>query len=269
MWLHTIVSAFPTCHLPIGHTQPIRKLRVPDLSDSCQNVEFIVKQTITHKPRGGYKTFKKNNIDEKGSMKARLKQPISLSSLGSNVDLAKAVRCPKGEDKEEWWAVHVVDFINSINILYGSVAEYCTKQTCPKMTATKEFEYMWMNKNDKKFVKPTSVSAPAYVELLMDWIEVQVNDPKTFPTDPKVSFPKTFDKTVKDIFKRLFRIYAHIYCSHLDEVKNNGEEAHLNTCFKHFMYFSFEFDMIQKKELEPLKTVIVTLLGDDVKGKLN
>lgn len=52
-------------------------------------------------------------------MKARLKAPISLSSLGSNVDLAKAVKCPKGESKEEWYAVHVVDFINSINILYG------------------------------------------------------------------------------------------------------------------------------------------------------
>lgn len=137
------------------------------------------------------------------------------------------------------------------------------------MTATKEFEYMWMNKTDKKYQKPTSVPAPVYVGLLMDWIEEQVNDDKIFPSDPKVPFPKTFDKTVSDIFKRLFRVFAHLYRSHLNEIKNNGEEAHLNTCFKHFMYFSFENDLVPKKEMEPLKDVILLLMGDDAKSKMN
>ena len=40
------------------------------------------------------------------------------------------------------------------------------------------------------------------------------------------------------IFKRLFRVYAHIYHSHFKNVCGLGEEAHLNTCFKHFMYFA-------------------------------
>jgi MOB kinase activator 1 len=92
---------------------------------------------------------------------------------------------------------------------------------------------MWMNKKDKKYQKPTSVSAPVYFELLMNWIEEQVNDDKIFPSDPSVPFPKTFDKIVKDIFKRLFRIYAHLYHTHLKEINAQGEEAHLNTCFKH------------------------------------
>lgn len=193
-------------------------------------------------------------------MKARLKQPITLTSLGSDVDLAKAVKCPKNESKEEWMAVHVVDFINGINILYGSVSEYCTDNSCPKMNAGKTFEYMWMNKNDKKYQKPTSVSAPIYVNLLMDWIESQVNDEKIFPSDPKTPFPKDFHKIVKDIFKRLFRIYAHLYRSHLTEIKNNGEEANLNTCFKHFLFFAKEFDLVPEKEYEPVDDVIKTLM---------
>ena len=45
-------------------------------------------------------------------------------------------------------------------------------------------------------------------------------------------------ETVKTIFKRLFRVYAHIYHSHFKDVCALGEEAHLNTCFKHFMYFT-------------------------------
>jgi len=147
------------------------------------------------------------------------------------------VKCPKGDTKEDWIASHIVEFINSINILYGSVSEYCTSANCPKMCATKEFEYFWMNEKDKKYSKPTAVSAPDYVSLLMDWIDEQVNDEKIFPTDPKVPFPKTFTKTAKDIFKRLFRIYAHLYTTHLAEIKNIGEDAHLNTCFKYFMFF--------------------------------
>jgi len=33
-----------------------------------------------------------------------------------------------------------------------------------------------------------------------------------------VPFPKTFKATVKNIFKRLFRVYAHIYYSHFGEL---------------------------------------------------
>jgi hypothetical protein len=64
------------------------------------------------------------------------------------------VKLPKGESKDEWLgkerkniltllfsAVHVVDFINGINILYGSVLEHCTNTSCPKMIATEEFVF--------------------------------------------------------------------------------------------------------------------------------
>eukprot|EP01080_Neovahlkampfia_damariscottae_P007202 gene7202-11518_t len=219
---------------------------------------------------GNYRTFKKVKIDEKGSMKKRLNKPVTLGndSLGSNVDLAKAVKCPKGESKDEWLAVHVVDFINGINILYGSVIEHCTNTNCPKMIATEEFEYMWMNKKDKKYQKPTSVTAPVYFELLMNWIEEQVNDDKIFPSDPSVPFPSNFQKIVKDIFKRLFRIYAHLYHTHLKEIANQGEEAHLNTCFKHFMFFVFEFELIKENEIVVLEEQIGIILGEEFKNKL-
>ena len=31
------------------------------------------------------------------------------------------------------------------------------------------------------------------------------------------------------------------------------QEAHVNTCYKHFYYFISEFDLVAQKELEPLK----------------
>lgn len=52
-----------------------------------------------------------------------------------------------------------------------------------------------------------------------------------------VPFPKNFLGMAKTILKRLFRVYAHIYHQHFPEVVQLGEEAHLNTSFKHFIFF--------------------------------
>lgn len=34
----------------------------------------------------------------------------------------------------------VVDFYNQINLLYGSITEFCSPTTCPEMKATDEYE---------------------------------------------------------------------------------------------------------------------------------
>lgn len=52
-------------------------------------------------------------------------------------------------------------------------------------------------------------------------------------------FPPNFRDVVKTIFKRLFRVYAHIYHSHFQKIVSLKEEAHLNTCFKHFVLFTW------------------------------
>ena len=63
----------------------------------------------------------------------------------------------------------------------------------------------------------------------------------------------------KTILKRLFRVYAHIYHQHFKEIVSLGEEAHLNTSFKHFVYFIQEFELIDKKELAPLQVLITCI----------
>ncbi len=69
-------------------------------------------------------------------------------------------------------------------------------------------------------------------------VVAQLDDPAIFPQQYGVHFPPNFVDVVKVIFKRLFRVYAHIYHSHFKNVCSLGEEAHLNTCFKHFMAFA-------------------------------
>jgi len=51
-------------------------------------------------------------------------------------------------------------------------------------------------------------------------------------------------------------VYAHIYLTHMNEINDLQENAHLNTSFKHFIYFSDEFKLIPIKEQGPLSFLI-------------
>ena len=59
---------------------------------------------------------------------------IAKKTLGTG-DIAAAVKLPEGEDKNEWFAMHVVDFYNEISLLYGIVAEIDTAERFPVMGA--------------------------------------------------------------------------------------------------------------------------------------
>lgn len=58
-----------------------------------------------------------------------------------------------------------------------------------------------------------------------------------FPPTTDAKFPRQFLSEVKQIYKRLFRLYAHLYCTHSEKIRSIGANAHLNTCFKHFTFF--------------------------------
>jgi len=200
------------------------------------------------------KTFKPEK-KIKGQKKEKLHNTIKATmkaTLGGG-DLRKTVQLPDGEDLQEWIAVNTVHFYNAANMIYGTCAEFCTNETCKQMSAGRN-EYLW--KDEKNYKKPTKVSAPEYIDLLLNWVNEQISDPALFPIDENAKFPKNFMPKVKDIYKRLFRLYAHIYYSHFDKIDKIGAKAHLNTCFKHFVFFILEFKLVDDKDLAPLKNFI-------------
>ena len=62
-------------------------------------------------------------------------------------------------------------------------------------------------------------------------IQHQLDDQAIFPTKPGVPFPPNFRDVCGNIFRRLFRVYAHVYHSHHERVVELTVEAHLNSCF--------------------------------------
>ncbi len=193
----------------------------------------------------------RNKKITKNSRGYGLKQ-IAQMTLGSgNIDLA--VELPKGEDLNEWLAVNTIEFYNDINLLYGMLIEFCTKKSCPVMSAGPKYEYLWADENKKA---PLKVSASEYIEYLMTWVENQLNNESIFPSVIGVPFPKNFLQIIKIIFKRLFRVYAHIYYTHFPHIVMLGCQYHLNTCFKHFIFFIDRFNLVEPKELAPLAELI-------------
>ncbi|KAJ1085014.1 hypothetical protein NDU88_005150 [Pleurodeles waltl] len=200
-----------------------------------------------------YEVIADNNTERKfepGTQRFELHKKAQ-ASLNAGLDLKLAVQLPHGEDQNDWVAVHVVDFFNRINLIYGTVSDNCTEQSCPVMSGGPKYEYRWQD--DHKYRKPTALSAPKYMNLLMDWIEVQINNEDIFPTNVGTPFPKNFMQVVKKILSRLFRVFVHVYIHHFDRIIQMGAEAHVNTCYKHFYYFVIEFNLMDTKELEPLK----------------
>ncbi|KAG9619681.1 hypothetical protein KCV04_g14305, partial [Aureobasidium melanogenum] len=70
------------------------------------------------------------------------------------------------------------------------------------------------------------------------------------------------------IFKRLYRIYAHIYCHHYGVIRGLGLEAHLNTGFKHYVLFVEEFGLADEGGRRDAKAEWYGPLGELVESML-
>jgi len=206
------------------------------------------------------KTFKPRRGHKPGTRQFALHQHAE-KTLGSG-NLRQAVALPEGEDVREWLAMKTVDLFNEVALVHGMVSEYCTDHNCPTMNAGSQYEYKWAD--GVKYKQPKSVPAPQYVALLMAWVQQQLDDPTLFPTAPGAPFPDKFQsQIVSNIFRRLFRVYAHVFYCHHARVVELTFEPHLNSCFKHFLYFILEFNLVRSEELQPLRPLIDKMLQED------
>lgn len=170
-------------------------------------------------------------------------------------DLLSITEVPNGLDANEWHALHTIGFFEHINLLYGTVSEFCNLSTCPEMLGPGPRLYMWLDDKGKK----NKISAPQYVDYVMTYVQKVVNDEATFPTKHGNEFPANFDQVLKKIQKLLFHVVAHIYHSHFREIVLLGLHAHLNSIFAHIIEYNLFYHTIEEKETEVLQDLIHAL----------
>jgi hypothetical protein len=116
----------------------------------------------------------------------------------------------------------------------------------------------------------------------MTWVEEHINNEAVFPSSPgkddyilfriiiptietdiifillesvDVPFPRNYMTVVKSIFTRMFRIFAIIYTHHFSKLEELGAVIHLNTSFKHYLFFIWEFDLVESREIDALRDI--------------
>lgn len=120
-------------------------------------------------------------------------------------------------------------------------------------------EYRWSDNSGSEAV---SVSAPVYIDKVLSWIADQMNDESKFPDDDdeekalRVFQTPQFAALCGQIFRRIFRVYGIIYSSFFGTLEALEMAPHLNSCFKHFMFFCTEFGLLPEREIEPLEVLV-------------
>jgi len=208
-----------------------------------------------------------------------------------SVSIRKLVKLPKDADVNEWLAVHVVEFYNDICLLFGTIdaASKCTEETCPHMTIGPRYKFLWIRTITEDEAGADSVPsagnagletgrslapnnagawpkqrqehidapAPVYIDMLLEWIDNLLDDPTSFPQNDEQTYrPDFMQVLVRAVFRRLFRVFGHMYHSHFNFFVAMGTEVHLNNSFRRFIFFALEFALLNDEDTRPMRGFI-------------
>eukprot|EP00924_Labyrinthula_sp_SR-Ha-C_P006627 maker-scaffold_29-snap-gene-0.48-mRNA-1 protein AED:0.23 eAED:0.23 QI:118/1/1/1/0/0/3/208/261 len=155
-------------------------------------------------------------------------------------------------DINEWLAENTVEFHNEVQILYGVLAtdneawaDLC-QQSVQKLGLgyPRNVKYMWKSSRE---TLPKELPVDVYVDHVIIWANSQIENEDIFPTDEEIPFPENFQKHLKKIYQRIFRIYAIMYSNKCLRERKDVEN-NLEVCFKHFLFFVWKWELIDSKE---------------------
>lgn len=70
-------------------------------------------------------------------------------------------------------------------------------------------------------------------------------------------FPESFSSDLRNLFRQMFRCYAHLYHNHwVEPFWHLGTTKELNTCFLHFVNVGQLFDLLDERDLVPMQPLI-------------
>jgi hypothetical protein len=223
--------------------------------DTVRVLPLDTEQTITCFCRKARRKEKEGNESSSSSDSKLYLEATVLERKLPEMDMRLLVDLPAGLDYNEWLASHTMALFDHVNLVYGTVSEFCTQSGCPDMTGPGQRTYLWFDEKGKK----TKVAAPQYIDYVMTFIQKTITDENIFPTKYANEFPSSFESIVRKIVRLLFHVVAHLYWAHFKEVLMLGLHAHLNLTFAHLTALQHRFSLIEPKETEVLKDLEIAL----------
>lgn len=131
-------------------------------------------------------------------------------------------------DPLAWQYEHLRQFLIEFNLLLVALGDTCTPETCPKMTASNEWQYLC-----SAHKKPQDCAAIDYMTHTIDGSTALLTNAKQFATRTEVSPVNA--KYFQSMARRLYRIFAHVYYHHRQIFDEMEAEMHLCARFSHFV----------------------------------
>eukprot|EP00475_Leptophrys_vorax_P005226 TRINITY_DN13165_c0_g1_i1.p1 TRINITY_DN13165_c0_g1~~TRINITY_DN13165_c0_g1_i1.p1 ORF type:complete len:390 (+),score=95.27 TRINITY_DN13165_c0_g1_i1:486-1655(+) len=182
------------------------------------------------------------------TLRVTLQASLSVAKTGN--DYKRQVQLPAEYSLNEWLAMHVMLFAEDAASAFNIIcSEACTKDSCPQMSAGPRFQFFWA----EDVPEPVELPANEYIRRLFEWLSVQISQ---LPDEEAGDFPKTFAAQMRKVYRRMFRIYAHIYHHHFELVVRMTAADFMDKKFTYLVFFIMEFNLMHKKELEPLQRLI-------------
>eukprot|EP01083_Nonionella_stella_P088642 247154_1 len=176
----------------------------------------------------------------------------------------QVIQLPEDTRLEDWLAVVIIEIFDNLSSVYASLAHCCNDMSCPIMSIGISHEYLWHEfQHTNSSIKHTKIhcSAPKYIRSFMDFVRETISNASVFPNESNHEYPPHFHSLIQYFCKQIYRIFGHIYLHHLPSVTSLGLHITMNTCFKHYLYFVEEFNLIKSNELKPLHSFIQISLG--------
>lgn len=84
-------------------------------------------------------------------------------------------------------------------MLYGTITDSCTDESCPSMTAGPKMEYTWTTDDSA-----VSCTAPVYIDYLFSSVQDEIDDENVFPSQigKKQQFLKDVIRILKENHSR-------------------------------------------------------------------
>ena len=146
--------------------------------------------------------------------------------------------------------------------------------------------YTWIDTRGN----PINLPAPQYIKNILTWVSGKAADQSIFPSDnftqapplPRVAdlandpnhwlgktsgFPQRFESEVKNMYRQMFRCYAHLYWQHWITFWELSANRDLNTCFVHFINVGRIFNLLTDKDMEPMLPLVELWIKEGVMPK--
>jgi len=156
-------------------------------------------------------------------------------------NVAAIIQHPPSVDKNVWILEHLRRFLSELNLLMVYLDDECTVDTCPKMCATKDWEFLCAAHEE-----PKKCCAMDYVSHTLVGFVSLLSNPTHFPSRTKVSSESA--KYFSSVVRRLYRVPAHAFYHHRASFDKFEAKTHLT---ERFVQFSLKYALMVPAQLSP------------------